>query len=179
MNNSSGINSSGSTSILALPTKEPQDKRAEDSRAEDSRAVDSRIEAVDRFDLETELSNLAIAIKTAEKSICELDRKKRELDRKKTKFDQVKEDAESKLLEMMLEWDLPEYFIRDYRLSLEKSIYVSVTNEDLVPEKFRRYKFSVNKKLIHKLCKRGKKILRRTPPGTAFKKRNTVSITKY
>ena len=179
MKNSSEINSNGNTSILAISSKEPQDKRAEDSRAEDSRALDSRKEAVDRFDLEDELCALTVNIKTAEKSLRELARKRFELQREKTKLDRVKADAEAELVALMLEWDIPEYYVQDYRVTLEKSVYVDVTDADSVPEKFKRYKMTINKKLIQKICRKGNKILRRTPRGTSFKKRAWVKISKY
>lgn len=173
MNNSSGINSSGSTSILALPTKVPQGSRAEDSR----------IEAVDGFDLETELSNLAIEIKTAEKSLRELARKRYELKREKIKLDLVKEDAEAKLVALMSESDISGYdtwgYVQNYRVTLEESVYVDVIDVDSVPEKFKRYKMTINKELIQRLCRKGSKILRRTPSGTSFKKRAFVKISKY
>jgi len=154
------------TSILAIPQ-------------EDAGAKDSRIETTGEFDLESELSGLVTSIKIAEKSTRELEKSIRELNREKTELLESKADAEFELLELMLEWDIPEYFIGGYRLSLEKSIYLDVLDESVVPEKYRRWSFEVNKKLIHRLCKKGKKILRRTPRGTSFKKRDFVKISKY
>ena len=183
MKNSSEISSNGSTSILAITSKEHGGKREEDIRAKDERAEDERAQSEDRFDLDTELSNLAIEIKTVEKSLRELARKRYELKCEKIKLDLVKEDAEAKLVALMSESDISGYdtwgFVQNYRVTLEESVYVDVTDVDSVPEKFKRYKSTVNKKLIQKLCRKGNKILRRTPRGTSFKKRAWVKISKY